>query len=255
MAAKGAMETEILLTRLKAELSRTDPGLPLHRRLKASIEAAILAGHLRRGAALPGERILAEGLALSRVTIRKSIEGLVEEGLLLRRHGARTEVGSRVEKSLATLTSFSEDMSARGLAPGCRWISRQMGRPSPAEMMALGLSADAQVIRMKRLRTADGRPMALETSTVPTKFLPSPELVGDSLYEALADLGALPQRAIQRMRSRAASAADAELLHCEPGAPLLVMERRCFLADEQIVEFSESRYRGDVYDFVFELKR
>jgi GntR family transcriptional regulator len=57
------------------------------------------------------------------------------------------------------------------------------------------------------------------------------------------------------MRSRPASEADARLLKCEPGTPMLVMERRCFLADEQIVEFCETRYRGDVYDFVVELRR
>lgn len=71
----------------------------------------------------------------------------------------------------------------------------------------------------------------------------------------LARLGALPQRAVQRMRSRPATARDAELLEVEAGAPLLIMERRCFLADGQIVEFTETRYRGDVYDFVLELRR
>jgi GntR family transcriptional regulator len=65
----------------------------------------------------------------------------------------------------------------------------------------------------------------------------------------------MPQRAVQRMRSRPASERDFDLLKCEAGASLLIMERRCFLADGQIVEFSETRYRGDVYDFVMELKR
>lgn len=249
------MEPESLLAELKRQMERANDNVPLHKRLKAAIEGAILSGNLRRGATLPGERVISETLSLSRVTVRKSIEALVEEGLLRRRHGSKTEVGSRVEKSLSTLTSFSEDMSSRGVEPGCRWISKQIGRPSPSEMMALGVSADTYIIRMKRIRTADGMPIAIETSTVPTRFLPSADLVGDSLYQALEKLGALPQRAIQRMRSRPASQSDAELLNYDPGAPLLIMERRCFLADEQIVEFSETRYRGDVYDFVFELKR
>lgn len=249
------VEPEILLAHLKAEMESTSTGVPLHKRLRSAIEGAILDNTLKPGAVLPGERVISEALSLSRVTIRKSVETLVEEGLLRRRHGSKTEVGSRVEKSLSTLTSFSEDMSARGLLPGCRWLSKQISRPSPAEMMALGIAGDTHVIRMRRIRTADGIPMAIETSTVPNKFLPSPDLVGDSLYEALDRLGALPQRAIQRMRSRPASTADAEHLNCEVGAPLLIVERRCFLADEQIVEFSESRYKGDVYDFVFELKR
>ena len=251
----NAMSTADFIERLKRDLATADTGQPLHKRLKLGIEGAILNNRLKPGAVLPGERTLADALALSRVTVRKAIELLVEEGLAHRRQGARTEVGSRVEKSLATLTSFSEDMSARGLEPGCIWISKQLCRPSPAEMMALGVSADSQVIRLKRIRTADGIPMAVETSAVPARFISSPDLIGDSLYEALERLGAMPQRAIQRMRSRPASASDAQHLQCDVGLPLLVMERRCFLADEQIVEFTESRYRGDAYDFVLELKR
>lgn len=249
------MTADALLEHLKSEIAEADASVPLHKRLKSAIEGSILGNGLKAGAVLPGERTLSEALSLSRVTVRKAIELLVDEGLVHRRHGARTEVGSRVEKSLSTLTSFSEDMSSRGLVPGCIWISKQISRPSPAEMMALGIAADSQVIRMKRIRTADGMPMAVETSAVPTRFIASPDLIGDSLYAALEQHGAMPQRAIQRMRSRPASQSDAQHLHCEPGLPLLVMERRCFLADEQIVEFTESRYKGDAYDFVLELKR
>ena len=249
------MSTDDFIEWLKRNMAAADSGQPLHKRLKLGIEGAILSNSLKPGAVLPGERTLSDALALSRVTVRKAIALLVEEGLAHRRQGARTEVGSRVEKSLATLTSFSEDMSSRGLEPGCIWLSKQMCRPSPAEMMALGVSADSQVIRMKRIRTADGIPMAVEVSAVPVRFISSPDLIGDSLYEALERYGAMPQRAIQRMRSRPASANDAQHLQCDLGLPLLVMERRCFLADEQIVEFTESRYRGDAYDFVLELKR
>jgi len=249
------MQQGALFDRLRGGLDTPQSELPLYKRLRAGVEALVASGALKPGEVLPGERVLAEALGLSRVTIRKAIAALVDEGLLRRRHGSKTEIASHVEKSLATLTSFSEDMWSRGLEPGCIWISREISRPSPSEMMALGLSARQQVVRLRRIRTADGAPIAIETSTVPTRFLPSPESIGNSLYEALASVGAMPQRAVQRMRSRPASARDGELLACEAGAPLLIMERRCFLADEQIVEFSETRYRGDVYDFVLELRR
>ena len=249
------MDDEALLRQLREAVAAANAGVPLYKRLKGVIEAMVAAGSLKPGELLPGERTLAEGLSLSRVTIRKAMETLVEDGLLRRRHGSRTEVASHVEKSLSTLTSFSEDMSSRGLEPGCIWLSKEMGRPSPTEMMALGVAANQNVVRLRRIRTADGAPIAIETATVPTRFLADPDLVGNSLYEALDRSGAMPQRAIQRMRSRPASERDSELLHCDPGAPLLIMERRCFLADGQIVEFSETRYRGDVYDFVLELHR
>jgi GntR family transcriptional regulator len=250
-----AMQLDALVRHLRREVETPGSALPLYKRLKTSIEALIAAGALKPGEVLPGERVLADGLALSRVTIRKSIETLVEGGYLRRRHGSKTEIASHVEKSLATLTSFSEDMSSRGLEPGCIWISRETSRPSPTEMMALGIAAQTQVVRLRRVRTADASPIAIEVSTIPARFLQSPDLVDNSLYAALERVGAMPQRAIQRMRSRPATDRDAEFLNCEPGAPLLIMERRCFLADGQIVEFSETRYRGDVYDFVLELHR
>ncbi len=249
------MPATSLIELVSKELGETAPDVPLYKRLKSALESAIRSNALKAGGVLPGERVLAESLSLSRVTVRKALSLLEEEGLLNRRHGFKTEVGSRVEKSLSTLTSFSEDIRARGLVPGCVWISKQVSRPSPTEMMALGVSANATVIRMKRVRTADGVPFAVETSAVPTRFLPLPDLVRESLYEALEARGFMPQRAIQRMRSRAASSEDAKHLHCEVGAPLLMTERRCFLADEQIVEYCETRYKGDVYDFVFELRR
>ena len=249
------MDPASLLAYLETSIEGANAGMPLHKSLRLAVENAVTSGMLKPGAVLPGERVVAEALGISRVTVRAAIGALVEEGLLYRRHGSKTEVGSRVEKSLSTLTSFSEDMSARGLTPGCIWLSKQLSRPSPAEMMALGVSAETQIVRMKRIRTADGMPLALETSAVPVRFLPSTDLVKDSLYEALEKRGAMPQRAVQRMRSRLASTDDAVHLDCEPGSPLLVMERRCFLADGQIVEFTESRYQGDVYDFVLELTR
>lgn len=249
------MDFDGLLAQLKMRVAAQSPVLPLHRRLREALEGAIAENLLKRGAVLPGERQLAEALDLSRVTVRRTIEDMVDDGLLRRRHGARTEVVSPVEKSLSNFSSFSEDMAARGLKPGCIWISKEITRPSPAEMMALGLPSTAEVVRLTRIRTGDGAPIAVETAAVPARFLPSPDLVTESLYEALARRDALPHRALQRMRSRPATERDAELLHCAVGAPMLIVDRRCFLADGQIVEFTQTRYSGEAYDFVVELSR
>lgn len=243
-----------MIETLRAEFAAGPVDAPLYRRLKGAMERTI-ALRAPGGTSLPGERIIAEQMALSRVTVRRALALLESEGLLNRRQGARTEVTARVTKSLSTLTSFSEDLRARGLAPGCIWLGRIVSRPTPAEAMALGLAGDATVLRMRRVRTADGAPIALEQAAVPTEFLPDPALVGDSLYEALAARGLEPQRALQRMRAEAATAEDAALLHCAADAPVLHTERRCFLADDRVVEHCETRYRGDVYDFLFELRR
>ncbi|WEX07277.1 GntR family transcriptional regulator [Chelativorans sp. AA-79] len=249
------MEETAVLDFLRRSVTEGNSAEPLYRRLKAALGEAIASSRLKRGAVIPSERTLCGELSISRVTVRKAIDELVADGLLNRRHGAKTMVSSRLEKSLATMTSFSEDMRWRGLEPGCIWISKEISRPSPVEMMALGLSATDRVARLKRIRTADGTPIAIETASLPARFLPKPEEVGASLYEALDARGAMPVRAIQRMQSSPISREEAQLLKAPEDIGLLVVERRCFLGDGQIVEFTETRYRGDVYDFVIELHR
>ena len=228
---------------------------PLYRRLENALKQALATARIKRGAVIPSERVMSETLGLSRVTVRKAIDGLVSDGFLDRRQGAKTVVSSRLEKSLSTMTSFSEDMRSRGLSPGCIWISREISRPSPAEMMALGISGSEKVVRLNRLRTADGVPIAIEMATLPARFVPEPQAIGDSLYEYLETTGALPVRALQRMQAKPGTEEERRLLDAPDDASLLTMERRCFLADGQIVEFTQTKYRGDVYDFVIELMR
>ncbi|MBE1206236.1 GntR family transcriptional regulator [Aminobacter carboxidus] len=248
------MGDQAILDFLSRQLSG-ESGEPLYRRLEDAIKQAISTTQLKRNAVIPSERTLCDALGISRVTVRKAIDGLVSDGLLDRRQGAKTVVSSRLEKSLATMTSFSEDMRSRGLEPGCVWISREISRPSPAEMMALGISGSEKVVRLRRLRTADDTPIAIEIATLPARFVPDPEAVRESLYEYLEATGALPVRALQRMQAKPATDEERQLLATAEDTSLLVMERRCFLADGQIVEFTQTKYRGDVYDFVIELMR
>ena len=231
-----------------------DDSQPLYRKLIAGIDDLISAGGLKRGALLPSERDLSTRLGISRVTVRKALDGLIASGAIRRRQGSRTEVTSRVEKSLARLSSFSEDMLSRGFSPGCLWISKEISHPTPAETMALGLGPNSSILRLKRVRTADGSPIALEVATVPSYILPDPDMVGDSLYHALDAVGAMPERAVQRMIAGPAESDDRKHLRLEDPASLLIVERRCFHG-ERVVEFTQTRYRGDVYDFVLELHR
>lgn len=232
-----------------------DASAPVHRRLTEALRAGMVEGLLGPGATLPGERELAGVLGASRVTVRRAIKTLVGENLLVQRPGARTSVARRVEKPVSVFAGFSQDMLARGLQPGTAWIAREVGPALPAEALALSLSPGAPVCRLRRLRTADGTPMAIEHAVVPTRFLPDPTLVEGSLYLALERRGVVPVRALQRMRAALASADEAERLGVAPGAPLLDMERRCFDEAGRAVEFGRSLYRGDLYDLLVELAR
>lgn len=248
--------TDQLVTYLR-DAARLDADSPtaLYQRLEGAFRGAIREALIPPGAAIPGERDLAQRLNLSRVTVRKAIKALVDDRLLVQRPGARTSVADRVEKPAGQFTSFSQDMLARGHQPGAVWLGRERGVALPAEAMALGLSPGAEVCRLNRLRTADAEPMAVELSVVPAEFLPDPDLVTTSLYEALEALGHEPVRALQRLRSAVAGTEEARLLGLSRGAPVLEIERRCFLAGGRAVEYCRSRYRGDRYDFLMELQR
>jgi GntR family transcriptional regulator len=229
---------------------------PLYLRLKALIQAAIHDGRLRANDALPSEREIATMLDISRVTVRKALTDLVEEGVLTQRRGSGTFVTSgatRVEQRLSRLTSFTEDMLARGLTPSVRWLLKTIAPPTPEEAMVLGLSTGERVIRLRRLRLANDQPMALEQAVVPARLLPNPEAIGSSLYVALDAAGVRPVRALQRLSAESLDAEDAQVLGVAPGAPALHIERISYLKDGRPVEFTKSHYRGDAYDFVVEL--
>ena len=228
-------------------------GGPLYRQLEDALRDALRDQVLRPNEALPPERDLAVELSVSRITLRKALDGLVSEGLLVRRQGAGTFVAGRVEKQFAKLSSFSEDMAARGRTARSEWLGRTSGAVTPDEALTLGLSPGTQVYRFNRIRYADDTAMAIEHSTIAGFGLASAETVGSSLYAALEATGNRPVRALQRLRAVLFNADQAKLIGVEPGAPGLYIERRGFLDDGRVIEATQSWYRGDAYDFVAEL--
>ncbi|MET0499169.1 MAG: GntR family transcriptional regulator [Steroidobacteraceae bacterium] len=226
---------------------------PLYQQLQRSLRNAIDKRILGADDALPAERELAEELSISRITVRKAIDGLVEEGLLTRRQGSGTFVAARVEKNFSKLTSFSEDMRARGRKPHSVWLSRAAGTVTPEESMTLRSSPGTPVLRFHRLRYADDAPMALEYATILASCLPSINSVETSLYEALEKTGNRPVRALQRLRAVLFTKEQAKLLRAQEKDAGLLVERVGFIKDGSAIEFSQSYYRGDTYDFVAEL--
>lgn len=230
-----------------------DSAQPLYQQLQRALREAIKRHALGPDDALPSERQLAADLGISRITVRKALDGLAEEGLLVRRQGAGNFVGHRIEKNFAKITSFSEDMRARGRVPSSRWVKKAEGQVTPEEAMRLALSPGAHVYRFHRLRFADDEPMSLEYCTIAATALPSIDVVGDSLYEALEAAGTRPVRALQRLRALLLDDEKAQLLEAKAGDAGLLVERVGYLRDGRAIELSQSYYRGDTYDFVAEL--
>jgi GntR family transcriptional regulator len=236
-------------------MGRLDEGsrLPLYQQLQRALRQAIESHVLGPDDALPPERDLAADFSVSRITVRKAIEGLVGEGMLVRRQGSGTFVCARVEKNFSKLTSFSEDMRARGRNPRSVWLRKAAGTVTPEESLTLRSSPGTPVYRFHRIRYADDAPMALEYATILASCLPSLEAVESSLYSALEQAGNRPVRALQRLRAVLFTAEQAELLQTKEKGPGLLVERLGFLQDGRAAEFTQSFYRGDIYDFVAEL--
>ncbi|MDB6177187.1 GntR family transcriptional regulator [Paracoccus sp. Z330] len=229
---------------------------PLYIQLHRRIALAIQSGRLHPGDALPSERDMAAMTGLSRVTIRKAVAALVASGQVMQRRGSGTFVAQKVEKmhqALSALTSFTEDMAQHGRDVDSRWISRVIDRPTPGEMSALDLRDAEPVARLTRVRSSGSVPLAVECATLPANILPAPEQVGMSLYAALQNLGLRPVRAVQRIGAANLDRDDAELLQVGEGSAALRIERLAYLASGRAIEFTQSLYRGDAFDFAVEL--
>lgn len=235
---------------------RSDGG-PRYVQLSQRLSDGVDQGLLKAGYSLPPEREIATITKLSRVTVRRAIHTLARDGIIVQKQGSGSFVASdtpQIEQSLSRLTSFSEDMARRGMASASVWLERGVYMPSPDEVLALALSPDASVSRIARLRTADNKPMAIERASLSNEMLPNPLLVETSLYEVLGQAGLRPVRALQKISAINLGEENASLLEVETGKAGLRIERTSYLADGRTVEFTQSIYRGDAYNFVAELR-
>ncbi len=242
---------------MEGRLADRSKRMPLFASVGAALKREIADGRFVQADLLPGERELSEMLDVSRTTLRRAIAALIEEGVLVHRHGAGTFVRRKnpphVEQPLSRLTSFTEDMQLRGLVASSRVIERGAFLPTPEESMMLDIGLTEMVFRLARVRLADGVPMAIERAVAPLRFLGGAEPSGDSLYAAFEAAGFRPVRALQRLRAVVVGAAEAALLGIEAGAPALDIHRVAYVSDGRRVEFTRSTYRSDTYDFVAEL--
>ncbi|MEM7259672.1 MAG: GntR family transcriptional regulator [Pseudomonadota bacterium] len=230
---------------------------PRYQQLHRHISTAINSGRLSADDQLPPERDLAALAQISRVTVRKAVALLVDDGLIEQRQGAGSFVrsaGPKLQQSLSSLISFTENMAVRGMSSSSEVLSQGLYTPTQQEMISLGVSSSMQVARIHRLRSAGNIPMAIEKSTLPADILPKPEKVSTSLYAVLRETDVAPTRAIQRVTAENLEPRDASLLQLPAGTAVLRIERTSYLASGRPIEFSSGIYRSDMYDFVSEIR-
>lgn len=239
-----------MLDRLQELKPDVGSATPLYLQLASKLAVSIHSGLWQPNEALPAERVLSDLLEISRFTARRALDVLCEREILTRRHGSGTYVNANLPRPVSHLTNFSEELRQRGFQPGSQWISREIVIAGKEERRALCLPPDSLVSRLKRLRTADNRVLAIECSSIPMQYLPDPGAVGDSLYGFFADRNLLPMRARQHIRAINANAEQARLTGIDPGAAMLHIKRIGYLESGIAIELTHSYFRSDSYDFV-----
>jgi GntR family transcriptional regulator len=211
------------------------------------------------GSPIPSERDLAENFGVARMTVRLQLDRLAQRGLVYRHRGRGTFVAERRFAHTEHLTSFTEDMHARGLEPGSRLLGIEEIRAGVDLAARLEISAASRLIRIRRVRTADAEPMAAEQTHLPARRFPGilhADLEHGSLYELFESrYGVRVAEATQRVTVLDLSPEDADLLETEAGRPAFRIERTTRDANGDVLEFASSVYRGDRYEVVMHARR
>jgi GntR family transcriptional regulator len=209
------------------------------------------------GDAIPSERQLGIDLGVSRLTVRAALDELVREGYLVRRRGAGTFVAEPKVAKGVDITSFSEDMRARGLTPGSRTLELRTVPAGARLGRILHVSPSEEVIAVKRLRLADGDPMAIEQLHVRSSLVPgltAKALEENSFYDLLAarwDIAIVG--GTQTVEPTVTNEEESQALGVPLHSPALLFERITRSSAGDVVEYTSSTYRGDRYRIVTEI--
>ncbi|TMR35236.1 GntR family transcriptional regulator [Nonomuraea zeae] len=236
------------MPKLDIDLDRASP-IPLYFQVAKRIAHAIQAGELPPGSRLHNEIELAGQLGLSRPTVRKAIQWLVDKGLVVRKRGVGTQVVHSRVKRAVELTSLYDDLRRAEQKPMTKVLSIEAVAAGAEVAAALGIAQGADVVMLERVRYALGEPLALLRNWLPLRQQsPSAEALEErGLYELLRSGGVRMRVANQRISARAASPAEARLLGERPSCPLLTLVRTAFDDQGRGVEHGSHVYRASHY--------
>ncbi len=224
---------------------------PLYQQLMNRLKNDILAGVYPSGARIPSEQVLCDTYGVSRVTVRKAMLDLVQEGLLVRRQGKGTFVADeRIQRDLQQITSFSDACRANGHCAGARPISAEWTIATPEDVEKLGVAAESRLVEITRLRLCDGEPVMLEINRFPEQyaFLLN-EDPGKSLYAVLLSHGVKPTTAVHDISLGHATPLVSRHLGCAQGDALLLLDEVVLDQHGEPLHLSRQWIRGDKYTF------
>ena len=231
------------------DLDRSGP-VPLYFQIANRIERAIVQGELLPGARIENEISLSDRLGLSRPTIRRAIQELVEKGLIVRRRGVGTQVvQGRLTRKMA-LSGLYEDLSHDHKHPTTQSLERRIVEADEDVATRLGVDVGEKVLYLRRLRLSDGAPVALMENYIPREFdsITDAQLVDHGLYQLMRAQGATMKVARQTIGARHPNAQERRLLDMFPSDPVLTMDRIAYDNSGQAIEVGHHAYRPDLYN-------
>jgi GntR family transcriptional regulator len=234
------------------------PGLiPRYYQLKEILVSRIESGEFQVGNKFPTDEELSTEYKLSRGTVRRAVDMLVEEGRLRREQGRGTFLNSPVLSPVYfRLANFDEEMKLRGWTPSTKLLNLRKFPATEEIAKHLQITMGDDVIEISRLRLADGRPMAHEIRCLSYKTCPQlleEDLENQPIHTLLIDKYNIPLvRAWYTIEARVLSVKEAELLKVEPGSASFAVERVTYTTNDRPVTWYRTIYRGDVYHFTAE---
>ncbi len=209
-------------------------------------------GELLLGDKLPNEDDLATRFDVSRATIREAVRGLVDSGYLSRVHGSGTFVTGipRGEHALETSLSYTKMITAAGAEPGIKILDVKVVEPEEAVANRLSMQPEAEVLRVERVRTADGRPVVYSVDQIPWNLISDTDIhaIDPSLHTVLANHGCEVRSATARLVPVVASARLARMLDVPRGTPLQHFDQTDFDGSGRAVMVSWEWHTSDVFE-------
>ncbi len=226
--------------------------IPLYYQIQRALMEKINSGELSTGDSLASEEELARVYKVSRMTARQALHGLKTSGFAFSQKGRGTFVTRpKLEKNIMHLRGFTEDMKHLGMVPSSKLLEQTAVKATEELAEKLKVEPEEMVMRLRRLRLADGIPMALEESHVPLRQFPGLNKINfakQSLYFVLREsFGVRVAWADEVIEALPATREESELLTIPKRASILSISRIIMTTEETPIEVACSRYRGDRY--------
>jgi GntR family transcriptional regulator len=233
---------------------------PLYERVESVLAADIANGGLPPETQLPSEDGLVERFKVSRTTVRKAIQNLVERGLVEVRRGKGTFVSRpKITQELTELTGFVEDMRALGRTPTARLLDKRIVAANEAVAHHLALPPGALVVRLHRVRLVDGVAMSFDETYLPREIgekVAENDLEAEPVFALLENKYHTPLvQAEYKLQAAAANHFAAQALQVPVGSPIFLIERTSYTTGDRPVDYEMLHYRGDLIRFVTRLVR